>query len=171
MCQLQRTDGAATGSSVRQESTPLATEVKTQESGRAAKSSGFKFPSARVLKQDAAPITSLSHSKTASSSGASSSRLGSAADADADSELMRPVATTRMEAVTVNAAGDKATAETGSANGEVQPTYEIVYRGHMDLAQAWEGPGVEVASAKMPKVIPLSSRCSGVNCLMDRVYT
>lgn len=68
---------------------------------------------------------------------------------------MRPVATTRMEAVAVNAAGRKATAETGSAGGEVQPTYELVYRGHMDLAQAWEGPGVEVASAKMPKVIPL----------------
>lgn len=169
MCQLQRTDGAATESSVRQESKPPATEVKTQESGRAATSSGFKFPSARVPKQDAAPITSVSHSKTASSSSASSSRFGSSAGAD--SELMRPVATTRMEAVTVNAAGDKATAETGSANGEVQPTYEIVYRGHTDLAQAWEGPGVEVASSKMPKVISLSSRCSGVNCLMDRVYT
>lgn len=68
-----------------------------------------------------------------------------------------------MQAVAVNAAGRKATAETGSADGAVQPTYEIVYRGHMDLAQAWEGPGVEVASAKMPKVTPLKH----MQCVMD----
>ena len=68
---------------------------------------------------------------------------------------MTAVATTRMEAVPVNAAERKATAQLGGAEGEVQPKYELVYRGLMDLAQAWEGPGVEVASAKLPKVIPL----------------
>ena len=79
----------------------------------------------------------------------------SRSDADAESELMTPVATTRMEAVTVNAAGCKATtAELEHADGVVRPKYELVYRGHMDLAQAWEGPGVDVASAKLPKVKP-----------------
>ena len=79
--------------------------------------------------------------------------MGSAGDAEPD--LMTAVATTRMEAVPVNAAERKATAQLGGAEGEVQPKYELVYRGLMDLAQAWEGPGVEVASAKLPKVIPL----------------
>ena len=86
------------------------------------------------------------------SSSGSSSRVGSAGNAEPD--LMTPMATTRMEAVAVNAADRKATAELGG-DGEVQPKYELVYCGHMDLAQAWEGPGVEVASAKVPKVRPL----------------
>lgn len=83
----------------------------------------------------------------------SSSRVGSAGDAEPD--LMTPLATTRMEAVAVNTADRKATAELGISVGEVQPKYELVHRGHMDLTQAWEGPGVEVASAKLPKVTPL----------------
>ena len=89
---------------------------------------------------------------TARSSSCSNSRVGSAGDAEPD--LMTPLATTRMEAVALNAANRKATAELGAGDQKVQPKYELVYRGRMDLAQAWEGPGVEVASAKMPKVIP-----------------
>lgn len=87
------------------------------------------------------------------SSSSSSSRVGSSGDAEPD--LMTPLATTRMEAVAVNAAERKAAAQLGGGEEEVQPEYELVYRGHMDLAQAWEGPGVEVASANLPKVTPL----------------
>ena len=62
---------------------------------------------------------------------------------------MTPVATTRMEAVSMQ--GDVSRAS-GPEADVVQPKYEIVYRGHMDLAEAWEGPGVDTASAKQPQV-------------------
>ena len=161
VCFWQGTGGAAAYSSSQQESRSLMTEVsssKTQGSGRGAKPSGFRFPSPGVAKQDTAPIGFQSRSRTASSQASSmttssSSRVGSSGDAEPD--LMTPLATTRMEAVAVNAAERKAAAQLGGGEEEVQPEYELVYRGHMDLAQAWEGPGVEVASANLPKVTPL----------------
>ena len=75
---------------------------------------------------------------------------------------MTPVATTRIETVSVNAAAPRTAAEGDSLGGvgvedgvtPVQPEYEVVYRGQMDLAEAWEGPGVDVASARHPKVRP-----------------
>ena len=71
---------------------------------------------------------------------------------------MTAVSTSRSEAVMVNTEA-KGEAES-SPEGVVQPQYEIVYRGQVDLADAWEGPSAaKVTSAKCPKVrvLPLVS--------------
>ena len=75
---------------------------------------------------------------------------------------MTPVATTRMEAVIVNADAPKPAAEVGGA--VVQPEYELVYRGQLDLAEAWAGPGIDMAPAKQPKV--RAQACCTVFCTL-----
>ncbi len=116
------------------------------DEGKGSRSSGFKFPSA---KHEKAPVTSLPTSKPPP--GQSSSGTGTAiSSGESDQNLLTAVATTRMEAVSLQAGA--ARSNEGFLDGVVQPQYEIVYRGQMDLSEAWEGPGINVASAKCPKV-------------------
>ncbi len=140
---------------------PLVTELPpdsaakgTSDEGRGSRSSGFKFPSAKG-KHDRAPVTSVPTGKapSAQSSTGTSSAISSG---ESDQSLLTAVATTRMEAVSLQAGAAPATE--GVLDGVVQPQYEIVYRGQVDLSEAWEGPGVSVASAKYPKVSSMMRR-------------
>ena len=131
---------------------PLVTELSADSAvkaaGKGSKSSGFKFPTAKG-KQEKAPFNSLPFGRTTPSQSSSGADIATSSR-ESDSGLMTAVATTRMEAVSLQA-GVPPAAE-GVAEGVVQPKYEVVYRGHMDLSQAWEGPGVDVAPARYPKV-------------------
>ena len=164
---LQGEGSSPAAPSCQQDSKPLVTELASSLSSKSqAKSSGFRFPPAKVPDQDIAPIRSRRGSITDPSQASSTTSSGSsrmAVSADSASELMTPVATTRLEAVALNADVGSTTADVAHADGVVRPDYKLVYRGHMDLAQAWEGPGVDVASVRLPKVMNiLQKRFAGV---------
>ena len=134
---------------------PLVTELPpdsaakgTTDEGRGSRSSGFKFPSAKG-KHGKAPVTSLPTSKAPPGQSSTGTRTAVSSE-ESDQTLLTAVATTRMEAVSLQAGA--AGSSEGVLDGVVQPQYEIVYRGQMDLSEAWEGPGINVASAKCPKV-------------------
>ena len=140
---------------------PLVTELPpdsaakgTTDEGRGSRSSGFKFPSAKG-KHGKAPVTSLPTSKAPPGQSSTGTRTAVSSE-ESDQSLLTAVATTRMEAVSLQAGA--ARSSEGVLEGVVQPQYEIVYRGQMDLAEAWEGPGINVASAKCPKVSSMMRR-------------
>lgn len=103
-------------------------------------------------------------------SAARSSKPGSSSSsstADADS-MMTAVATTRMQSVDLSGGSDSA-AGSGSGSNGAQPEYELVYRGQVDLGDAWEGPGRNNVAAKHPKArhccsvaVVLCGRCKQV---------
>ena len=136
-------------------SKPLVTELPSDsaakgasDEGKGSRSRGFKFPSAKG-KHEKAPVVSLPTSKAPPGQASSGTRTA-VGSADSDQSLLTAVATTRMEAVSLQAGA--AQSSEGALDGVVQPQYEIVYRGQMDLSEAWEGPGINVVSAKCPKV-------------------
>ena len=145
--------GAGTGrrsanSSVQQPVTPLVTELTTSatvnsaQQGKSSKSSGFKFPASQQKSNAAASGPSASSSGT--------SAVAAMSKGESDQGFMTAVSTSRSEAVKVNSgASDQA----GSAAGdERQPKYELVYRGHVDLAESWQDPAANTAAARHPKV-------------------
>ncbi len=121
---------------------------KTSDQGKGSRSSGLKFPAAKC-KQETAPIRSLPTGKGTLSQSRPGASIASSS-MESDTNLMTAVATTRMEAVSLKAGVPRA-AE-GGATGVIQPKYNVVYRGQVDLSDAWEGPGATVAAAKHPKV-------------------
>lgn len=118
------------------------------DEGKGSRSSGFKFPSAKG-RHEKAPVTTLPTSKPPPGQSSTDTRTA-ISSGETDQSLLTAVATTRMEAVSLQ--GGAAPATEGVLEGVVQPQYEIVYRGQMDLSEAWEGPGINVALAKCPKV-------------------
>ena len=134
---------------------PLVTELPpdsaakgASDEGKGSRSSGFRFPSAKG-KHEKAPVTSLPTSKPPPGQSSTDTRTAISSE-ESDQSLLTAVATTRMDAVSLQAGA--APSSEGVLDGVVQPQYEIVYRGQMDLSEAWEGPGINIALAKCPKV-------------------
>ena len=140
------TGGRSANSSVQQPATPLVTELTTSatvnsaQQGKGNKSSGFKFPGSKPKSNAAAsgPIASSNSASANTPTGQS------------DQGLMTAVSTSRSEAVKMNSgAADQAGSAAGVAK---QPKYELVYRGHVDLADSWQDPAANTAAARHPKV-------------------
>ena len=152
----------ATGASGQQPAKPLVTEVtnttaaKASDQDKAGRSSGFRFPAAKA-KPDNVPMRSLLTGTAVPSQPVAGRNIGTSSN-DSEQSVMTAVATTRMEAVQLQP-GASATAG-GDDEGVVQPKFELVYRGQVDLGDAWEGPGVTAAATKYPKV-------SCIRCLRE----
>lgn len=164
---------AQPGSSpVVQSSQPTISEVATTSNSHAnqsaAKASGFRFPSSKtslskVKSQPArnsirdgmfaagnssAKPDQLMTAVTAARNGIPQTPSGSSGG-DADS-AMTAVVTTRLQGVELGSKTEGAV-ESSSGSGGVQPEYELVYRGQVDLGDAWEGPGRNNVPARYPK--------------------
>ncbi|DBA92788.1 hypothetical protein WJX77_000098 [Trebouxia sp. C0004] len=144
---------------------PLVTELPPHSAAKGARyeskgsrSSGFKFPSAKG-KHEKAPVTSLPTSKPPPGQSSSGTRTA-IRSGESNQSLLTAVATTRMEAVSLQAGAAPATE--GVHDGVVQPHYEIVYRGQMELSEAWEDSRISVASAKCPKELVIRVKLLGV---------
>ncbi|KAL0038191.1 hypothetical protein WJX79_007249 [Trebouxia sp. C0005] len=71
--------------------------------------------------------------------------------------LAKPLVTELPPDSAAKGAGAARSSE-GVLNGVVQPQYEIVYRGQVDLSEAWEGPGINAAAARCPKELVIRSQ-------------
>lgn len=165
-------DAQLGSSPVVQSSQPTISEVATTSNSHAnqsaAKASGFRFPSAKtsLTKAKSQPAGNSIHNgmSAAGNSSAKPDQLMTAVTAahngipqtpsgssggGADS-AMTAVATTRLQGVKLGSNTEGAV-ESSSGSGGVQPEYELVYRGEVDLGDAWEGPGRNNVPARYPK--------------------
>ena len=147
----------STGRSGQQSAKPLVTEVaagsvvKPSDLEKTSKSSGFKFPSkAKGSKRGTAPIRTCPPGSNSASPSLMGMSPTASSSGECETSLMTAVATTRMQEVTVRSGVSSEALE--DLEGVVQPEYEVVYRGQVDLADAWEGPPAQVAPARYPKV-------------------
>lgn len=132
----------------------------------AGKASDFKFPSGRGKIKAVAAGSRAGQSQASSKADSdicaapdSLTTAGYVSKADrsnrtesGDDELMTAVATTRMQAIDLGCSPlDLPEPSSGSECAE--PQHELVYRGQVDLADAWEGPGSKSVPTRYPKVV------------------
>lgn len=158
------------------------TTSNIQDNHSSSKGSGFRFPSSKLQFNSRRPQSQQNRTTDASNllanvngrhsddsgSVSSSGRLdpfltavtdarntksgtSSSSKSAVDDSTMRAVASTRMQAVDLSSNPAPAREPGGSSSG-VQPDYELVYRGQVDLGDAWEGFGRNIMPTKYLKV-------------------
>ena len=131
--------------------TASATSAAAQP-GKSSKSSDFKFPASKPKANTASKKAAVSSTNRQKASSPALNGTATAVSLDDSNEpTMAAVSTSRSEAVKMSTVA--VNEAESSPEGLMQPQYEIVYRGQVDLADGWEGPAAAiVSSAKHPKV-------------------